>query len=88
MSWILFILFGFVIGLLARALMPGRQKLGLVKTTLLGIAGSLLGGFIGMLISGAPSESMQPAGFLGSLLGALAVLAIYIAATRRRLSHV
>jgi uncharacterized membrane protein YeaQ/YmgE (transglycosylase-associated protein family) len=88
MSWILFILFGFVIGLLARALIPGRQKLGIVKTTLLGIAGSLLGGFVGMLISGAPDETLRPAGFLGSVLGALALLGIYVAATRRRLSHV
>jgi uncharacterized membrane protein YeaQ/YmgE (transglycosylase-associated protein family) len=84
MSWILFIVFGFVIGLLARALMPGRQKIGIIKTTLLGVAGSLLGGLFGRLVAGETGDPIQPAGFVGSLIGALLLLGIYVAITRRR----
>ena len=46
------IVFGFVIGLIARAIYPGRQALGFVTTTLLGVAGSFIGGFLAYLIRG------------------------------------
>jgi uncharacterized membrane protein YeaQ/YmgE (transglycosylase-associated protein family) len=83
MSWILFIVFGFVIGLLARALVPGRQKVGLIITTLLGIAGSFLGGLVSNAIAGVPLGRLHPAGFIGSLVGAVLLLLAYIAFTRR-----
>jgi uncharacterized membrane protein YeaQ/YmgE (transglycosylase-associated protein family) len=84
MSVILFIVFGFIIGLLARALIPGRQKLGILWTTLLGIAGSFLGGVLANTIAGVPLNEPHAAGFIGSLIGAVALLLLYMAFTRRR----
>jgi uncharacterized membrane protein YeaQ/YmgE (transglycosylase-associated protein family) len=83
MSWILFIVFGFIIGLLARALVPGRQKLGIIWTTLLGIAGAFLGGFMGNMLSGEPLSRPHAAGWIGSIIGAVLLLAAYILFTRR-----
>lgn len=68
-------LFGLVIGLVARAVMPGRQHMGLILTMLLGIAGAWLGGFIGRA-TGMYKEG-HPAGFLMALVGALIVLFVY-----------
>jgi uncharacterized membrane protein YeaQ/YmgE (transglycosylase-associated protein family) len=87
MSILLFILFGLIIGLLARAIMPGRQSMGLVQTALVGIGGSFLGGILGNLISHRPAFVMRPAGFIGSLIGALVVLALVSWASRKRALH-
>jgi uncharacterized membrane protein YeaQ/YmgE (transglycosylase-associated protein family) len=76
MSILIFLIFGFFVGLLARALLPGRQGMGLMMTTVLGIIGSFLGGLIGNFISGAPFDRIHPAGMLGSILGAIIVLAV------------
>lgn len=84
MSILLFILFGFIIGLLARALMPGRQNLGLLMTAVLGMVGSLVGGFLMKLITNAPTDRVTPAGLIGSIIGALIVLGVFMAVTRRR----
>ena len=51
MGIILFVVFGFIVGLLARAIMPGTQKMGFVSTALLGIAGSFIGGFLAALVT-------------------------------------
>lgn len=83
MSLILFLVFGFVIGLLARALVPGRQSAGIIVTTLLGVAGSFIGGLVGNALVGEPLMRLHPAGFIGSLLGAVALLLAYLAVTRR-----
>ncbi len=74
MGLLAFILFGLVIGLVARALMPGRQSMGLVATALLGMAGSFVGGLIGSLIYGGRMFELHSAGIIGSLLGALLVM--------------
>ncbi|MBX3200343.1 MAG: GlsB/YeaQ/YmgE family stress response membrane protein [Labilithrix sp.] len=84
MSILLFILFGLIVGFLARAIMPGRQSMGFVATALIGIAGSFLGGIVGNLISHRPILQLHTAGFVGSLIGALVVLAIVMWAGRRR----
>jgi uncharacterized membrane protein YeaQ/YmgE (transglycosylase-associated protein family) len=84
MSILLFILFGLLVGFLARAIMPGKQSMGFVATALLGIVGSFVGGFIGNAIGGRPILQLQSAGFIGSIIGALAVLAIVTWAGRRR----
>jgi uncharacterized membrane protein YeaQ/YmgE (transglycosylase-associated protein family) len=76
MGILAWILFGYIIGLIARAVLPGRQNMGFVMTTLLGVIGSLVGGFIGSMIGGHAFTDFTPAGFIGSLLGALAVLFI------------
>ncbi|MBX3262557.1 MAG: GlsB/YeaQ/YmgE family stress response membrane protein [Labilithrix sp.] len=84
MSILLFILFGLIVGFLARAIMPGKQSMGFVATALVGIAGSFLGGLVGNLISHRPLLQLHTAGFVGSLIGALVVLAIVMWAGRRR----
>ncbi len=76
MGIIAWIVFGFVVGLIARAVVPGRQHMGFMMTTLLGIAGSIVGGIVGQAISGAPQSGLSPAGFLGSLVGAIVLLAV------------
>jgi uncharacterized membrane protein YeaQ/YmgE (transglycosylase-associated protein family) len=63
---------GFLVGLVARAVMPGTQSLGLVLTAVLGIVGSLLFGFLGEALG--LYEPGQGAGFIGSVIGALIVL--------------
>jgi uncharacterized membrane protein YeaQ/YmgE (transglycosylase-associated protein family) len=68
-------IFGLIIGLLARAVMPGRQHMGLIMTMILGLVGAWLGGFIGQE-TGMYKEG-HPAGFLTALVGAVIVLFIY-----------
>jgi len=76
MGIIAWIVFGFVVGLIARAIVPGRQHMGLVMTTLLGIAGSLVGGLVATALTGGTMNEMHGAGFLGSLIGAVLLLVI------------
>jgi len=68
-------IFGLLIGLLARAIMPGRQHMGLILTMILGLVGAWLGGLIGRL-TGMYREG-HPAGWFMALVGALIVLFIY-----------
>lgn len=84
MSILMFVLFGLIIGFLARAVMPGRQSMGFLATALVGMAGSFIGGFLGNIIAGYPLLDMHSSGFIGSLIGALVVLAIMSYAGRRR----
>jgi uncharacterized membrane protein YeaQ/YmgE (transglycosylase-associated protein family) len=69
---------GFVVGLIARAIVPGADKMGIILTTVLGIVGSLVGGFLGGLIS-KPREGSRfhPAGFVLSIIGAIVVLLLW-----------
>jgi uncharacterized membrane protein YeaQ/YmgE (transglycosylase-associated protein family) len=72
MKWIWYIISGFVVGLIARFLVPGADAMNFILTTVLGILGSLLGGLIGGLFSKAPAGGgFHRAGFLMSLLGAI-----------------
>ena len=72
------IIFGVVIGIIARFLMPGPQPMGIFLTAILGIAGSFLGGAMGNLLDGKnPIETPAAAGWIGSLLGACLILFIY-----------
>jgi uncharacterized membrane protein YeaQ/YmgE (transglycosylase-associated protein family) len=84
MGILAFIVFGLVVGLLARALMPGRQGMGLGMTALLGIAGSFVGGFIGAMIAHEPVGNFSTAGLIGSILGAMALLFAVGSLGRRR----
>ncbi len=69
------IITGFVVGLIARAILPGNDKMGFIATVLVGIVGSLIGGFLGGLISKpAPGSKFHPAGFFLSLVGAILLL--------------
>ncbi len=79
LSWIVF---GLVIGIIAKVLMPGRDPGGFIVTTLLGVAGAMIGGFMGRAM-GFYGEG-QTAGWLMSILGAVILLAIYRMMVRRR----
>lgn len=76
MSIILFLVFGIVVGFIARAIMPGSQKMGLVATMLLGVVGSFIGGFLGALITDSRVLDFNTAGLIGSIIGALIALAL------------
>lgn len=79
LSWILF---GLVVGVIAKLLMPGRDPGGFIITILLGIAGALLGGFIGRAMGFyGPSQS---AGWLMSIGGAIILLVLYRLVAPRR----
>lgn len=65
-------LVGFVVGLVARAVMPGTQALGILMTTVLGIAGSFAAGFVGQSLG--LYQMGQGAGFIGSVVGAVVLL--------------
>ena len=69
------ILVGFIVGLLARALKPGDDRLGLIMTTLLGIAGSLIARYVGVA-AGFYREG-EAAGWIASVIGAIVLLVIY-----------
>lgn len=72
MGIISMIIVGFIVGLLARAIMPGDQKLGIIMTIILGIIGSVVAGYIGGAIGWY--EPGEGAGWIGSIVGALIVL--------------
>jgi uncharacterized membrane protein YeaQ/YmgE (transglycosylase-associated protein family) len=76
------ILFGLVVGALAKFLMPGRDGGGVLLTILLGIGGALLGGFLGRALG--LYQPGEPAGFVGALVGAILVLCLYRAMAGRR----
>jgi uncharacterized membrane protein YeaQ/YmgE (transglycosylase-associated protein family) len=76
------IIFGLIVGALAKLVMPGRDPGGIIVTMALGIAGALLGGFVGRAL-GWYGEN-DGAGFLMSLIGAILLLGIYRMAVGRR----
>lgn len=80
------ILFGLIAGAIARLLVPGPDPIGIGGTILLGIVGSFVGGFLGWALFGKDLNegALQPAGWLGSILGAVIALLIYRAVIRRR----
>jgi uncharacterized membrane protein YeaQ/YmgE (transglycosylase-associated protein family) len=84
MGILVFLLFGLVVGFLARAIMPGRQHMGLIMTSVLGMVGSLLGGFLGSMLGHHDMDHVHSAGFIGSVIGALLLLALVHMGGRRR----
>ena len=75
------IVFGFIVGLLGRLLVPGQQPIGCIATTLLGIAGSFAGGYLGSILfggAGGPTGS-----WILASIGAALVLAAYLFIARR-----
>lgn len=81
MSIIMAIIIGFIVGLVARFLMPGRDPMGFILTTLLGIVGALLATFVGQAMGWYAAG--QSAGFIGAVIGAIIVLAIFHMFRRR-----
>lgn len=75
------LLFGLIVGAIARLVVPGRDPMGWFATIALGIAGSFIGGFFANMLFGGDMDRMEPASFLGSLLGAV-VLVLIVRRTR------
>ena len=85
LSWIIT---GLVVGLIARALVPGRQSAGLLLTIVLGIVGAFVGGLISSFIwptwTNDPDVNRMWPGWLMAILGGILVVGLYAAATNRR----
>jgi uncharacterized membrane protein YeaQ/YmgE (transglycosylase-associated protein family) len=75
MSIIWAIIIGFIVGIVAKFLMPGRDPGGFIVTTLLGIVGALVATFLGQALG--LYAAGQAAGFIGSVIGAIVVLLVY-----------
>ena len=76
------IIIGFIVGLVAKFLMPGRDPGGFIVTTLLGIVGALVATFLGQAMG--IYAAGQSAGFIGAVIGAIIVLAVYHMVRGRR----
>jgi uncharacterized membrane protein YeaQ/YmgE (transglycosylase-associated protein family) len=78
------IIIGFFAGLIARALVPGKQSMTILQTILLGVIGSFVGGFLGRLLFHHGSGFVQTSSWIGSIIGAIIALLIYIQVEQRR----
>jgi uncharacterized membrane protein YeaQ/YmgE (transglycosylase-associated protein family) len=80
------IVVGAIAGALARLIVPGRQNMSILATIALGIVGSFVGGFLGYLLFGKDASEglLQPSGIIGSIIGAVIALVIYIQVSQRR----
>jgi uncharacterized membrane protein YeaQ/YmgE (transglycosylase-associated protein family) len=75
LSWILF---GLIVGVIARFLLPGRQSMGWIATIVLGVIGSFVGGTIASFLFDTSGGGIHAGSWIASILGAILVLAIYI----------
>jgi uncharacterized membrane protein YeaQ/YmgE (transglycosylase-associated protein family) len=83
MSILWMIIIGGIVGAIAKLIMPGRDPGGIIVTIILGILGSIVGGFVlGLLLPGR--SATDPAGFIGAILGAILLLWIYRMVVARR----
>ncbi|MGY0634839.1 GlsB/YeaQ/YmgE family stress response membrane protein [Luteimonas sp. A478] len=73
-SWLYIILLGLIVGILARLITPGRRRLGIILTSLLGIGGALLATWLGREMSWYSAG--EAAGFFGALLGSVIILGV------------
>jgi uncharacterized membrane protein YeaQ/YmgE (transglycosylase-associated protein family) len=74
MHYVWMAVIGFIVGLVARAILPGTQSLGIILTAVLGIAGSFFAGFIGQALGWYGPDA--PVGFIASVIGAIVLLFI------------
>ena len=74
---------GLIAGFIARAVVPGRQSMSVLQTLLLGVVGSFIGGFLGRLLFGSGDGLIQPSSWIGSIIGAVIVLLVYLQIRRR-----
>jgi uncharacterized membrane protein YeaQ/YmgE (transglycosylase-associated protein family) len=86
LGFIWWLIIGLVAGLLARLIVPGRQPMGWVITLILGLVGSVVGGFISSLIFGysATDPGFHTGGLIMSTIGAIIVLVLYLKFADRR----
>ena len=81
---IVWMVFGLVVGLIARMLYPGSQSMSLISTMFLGIAGSLVGGFISWMAGFDPQDgAFQSSGWIMSIIGAIVVVWLSLVASAR-----
>jgi uncharacterized membrane protein YeaQ/YmgE (transglycosylase-associated protein family) len=80
-SFIGTVIVGLVVGLIARAVKPGDDRMGLIMTIILGVAGSLIAGYVGRALGWY--QPGQPAGWVASVIGAIVLLVIYGIVRRR-----
>jgi uncharacterized membrane protein YeaQ/YmgE (transglycosylase-associated protein family) len=80
------IVIGLIAGFVARALLPGRDPLGVGATIVVGIVGSFVGGFLGYVLLGKDLNegALQPSGIIGSIIGAVVVLLLWRSMAHRR----
>ena len=82
-----FLIFGLVVGLLARAIFPGPQPMGWIATAILGMVGSLVGGLLGHALFGNNNADsgmgFTPGGLISSIIGAVLVLWLYLGLSRK-----
>lgn len=76
------IVLGLIAGFIARAVVPGKDDIGILRTILLGIVGSFVGGILVSLFTGF--SGFQPASWIGSIIGAIIVLVVYNKVTGRK----
>jgi uncharacterized membrane protein YeaQ/YmgE (transglycosylase-associated protein family) len=83
------IVVGLIAGALARLIVPGRQHMSILATIVLGVVGSLIGGFLGYVLfhKDAGSGLLQPSGIIGSVIGAVIALLVYVYAGRSHRVH-
>ncbi len=83
------VVIGLIAGALARLLVPGKQNLSVAMTIVLGVVGSFVGGFLGYLLFHKDSAQgfFQPSGLIGSVIGAVVVLVIWLRVGGRRSVH-
>jgi uncharacterized membrane protein YeaQ/YmgE (transglycosylase-associated protein family) len=77
------IIFGLIVGIIARFLKPGPQPMGMILTILLGVAGSFFGGMIANMLQGGSLTEPRAVGWIGSVLGAILLLFIAGLMTRK-----
>ena len=82
MDIVVWLLVGLIAGAIARFLVPGRDPMGWLGTIVLGLVGSLIGGFLGDLFTSGDRD-FSPAGLIGSIIGAVVALLVYRAVSRR-----
>lgn len=77
------LVFGLIAGYIARAIVPGKDDIGILRTIILGVVGSVVGGLIFGLLTGG-LRGFEPSGWIGSIIGAVIVLVIYNQVTGRK----
>ncbi len=70
------VIVGFIVGVIAKLVMPGKENMGFIMTTILGVVGSLVASYAGQLLGWY--QAGQGAGWIGSIVGAFAVLWVYL----------
>lgn len=78
------LIFGLIVGGIARLLVPGRDPMGCLGTMILGVVGAFVGGFLSNLLFGGSLDHPRPVGWIGAIIGGILVLLLYRLAVGRR----